>query len=242
MSDSTSLTGNAAALNGADDVELVQSVSNCKGLTNDELEGLKTKVIVDVSAVDGYLTAALVNTNSCNGVLSSAGSIIERCLGFVHLKSLLSKSKLVLLRLLSSIVVLGTLVDSESGCLFSAESGVGEHTGNGDGHSSVRLLSHELVVLDLLETADPAGVPSVSLLLELAAGEDSLVAVDDDYVVAAVCMMCVGGLVLASQDMSCLSRYATERLTLGVENIPLTGDITSSFSLSASLRSKPSPT
>ena len=76
VSDSTCLTCNAAACNCADDVELVSSIGNAEGLTNDELQGLKAKVVVDISAVDGNLTGTWINSNSCNGVLSSACSVV----------------------------------------------------------------------------------------------------------------------------------------------------------------------
>ena len=109
--------------------------------------------------------------------------------------------------------MLSTLVNAQSLCSSSAKSVVGEHTLNSYGHSSVRLLSHQLVILDLLETADPAGVPSVVLLLlKLLACENSLVAVDDDNVIAAVSVGSKGRLMLTSEDVSSLSSNSTEGL------------------------------
>ena len=56
VTDRTSLTGYAAALYSADHVELFEGISQCQRLTNDELESLKTEVIVDASAVDSNVT------------------------------------------------------------------------------------------------------------------------------------------------------------------------------------------
>ena len=56
MSDSASLTCNAAACNCADNIELLNIICESEGLTNDQLESLKTEVIVDASAVDCNIT------------------------------------------------------------------------------------------------------------------------------------------------------------------------------------------
>ena len=49
MTDSAGLTGNAAAGDGDNDVNLAQHVGGDQGLTNDQLQGLQTEVIVDVA-------------------------------------------------------------------------------------------------------------------------------------------------------------------------------------------------
>ena len=66
MTDCAGLAGNAAACNAANDVELAVGVGYVKGLTNEELEGFKAEIFVDVSVVDGDFTAACVNTDSCD--------------------------------------------------------------------------------------------------------------------------------------------------------------------------------
>ena len=50
MADSACLTGDTAALNGADDIELTLGAGNGKGLIYDELEGLETEILVNVCA------------------------------------------------------------------------------------------------------------------------------------------------------------------------------------------------
>ena len=51
MADSACLTGNAAACNGSNDVKLLDGVCEGQGLTNDQLEGLQTEIVVDGTAV-----------------------------------------------------------------------------------------------------------------------------------------------------------------------------------------------
>ncbi len=65
MADCAGLTGNAAACNAADDVELAVGVSDIKRLTNKELESFKAKVIIDVSVINGDFAAACINADSC---------------------------------------------------------------------------------------------------------------------------------------------------------------------------------
>ena len=85
MTDSAGLAGNAAALDGADDVDLADGVGADQGLTDDELQGIETEVVVDVTAVDDDgAGAVLVNANTGDGRLTSAGAILILSLAFVH--------------------------------------------------------------------------------------------------------------------------------------------------------------
>ena len=52
MTDSTCLTCYAAACNSANNVELLSCFCKVERLSNDELECLKTKVIINISVVD----------------------------------------------------------------------------------------------------------------------------------------------------------------------------------------------
>ena len=62
---------------------------------------------------------------------------------------------------------------------------------------------------------------AMELLLQLLAGQDSLIAVDDDDVVTAVNVGGESGLVLAAQDDSSLGSNAAEGLAGGVDHIHL---------------------
>ena len=53
--------------------------------TDNELQGLQTKVIVDITIVDGDLASAGVNTNAGNGILTTT-SAVEIRFGFVHVR------------------------------------------------------------------------------------------------------------------------------------------------------------
>ena len=81
---------------------------------------------------------------------------------------------------------------------------VRQHTLNCNEHCMLRSLFHQLAVGDLLEVTDPAGVPDLELLIELLAGQNSLTAVDDDDVIAAVNIRGEIDLVLAAQDCGSL--------------------------------------
>ena len=57
-------------------------------------------------------------------------------------------------------------------------------------------------------------------LCELVACENSVLAVDDDYMIAAVYVRCEGGLVLASEQYGSLSGNAAEGLACSVDYVP----------------------
>ena len=58
VTDSAGLAGNAAAADGNDNIDLVDQLSGDQGLTNDQLQGLQTEVIIDVAAIDDDGTSA----------------------------------------------------------------------------------------------------------------------------------------------------------------------------------------
>ena len=76
-----------------------------------------------------------------------------------------------------------------------------------------------------LEPARVAGVPVDDLLLGLVGGEHDLVGVDHDHVVAGVEVRGEHRLVLAAQDAGDLGGEAAEHEALGVDDVPLAGDL-----------------
>ena len=52
VADCASLSGNAAAGDGADDVELALRLGECEGLADDQLEGIEAEVIIDRATVE----------------------------------------------------------------------------------------------------------------------------------------------------------------------------------------------
>ena len=57
MTDCTSLAGEAAAGYSANDVKLLSGLSSFQRLTNDQLQGVQTEVVVEGTIVDGDFTS-----------------------------------------------------------------------------------------------------------------------------------------------------------------------------------------
>lgn len=70
----------------------------------------------------------------------------------------------------------------------------------------------------------PEWVP-VELLVQLGAGQDGLITVDDDDVVAAIDVRGENDFVFAAQQNSCLGGNAAQRLASGIQDIPLALDL-----------------
>ena len=82
VTDRACLTGDTAALYVGNDVILAYSVGNAERLVDNELEGFKAEIIVDVTTVDGDLAGTGIQTNAGDGALSSAGTVeIRLCAG-----------------------------------------------------------------------------------------------------------------------------------------------------------------
>ena len=129
--------------------------------------------------------------------------------------------------------MLGTLVAVQTGQSLSTD-GVGrDHALDSVGHSQVAVLSHQLAVLDLLQAANVLAVGDVELLLSLLAGQNCLVAVDDNDVIAAIDIGGVVDLLLAAQQNSGLSSDVTQALAGCVEQIPLALDFSGLYESSA---------
>src|SRR6188472_294653 len=75
------------------------------------------------------------------------------------------------------------------------------------------------------EPAGVAGMAVVQLLVELLTRHRDLLRVDDDHEVARVDVRRVDGLVLAPEGVGDLGRETAERLTLGVDDVPLACDL-----------------
>ena len=85
MTDGAGLTGHAAALDGADDVNLAEGIGGDQRLTNDQLQGFKAEVIVDVTAIDDDgAGAAFIDADARDGGLPSAGAVLILFLALVH--------------------------------------------------------------------------------------------------------------------------------------------------------------
>src|SRR5262245_19418835 len=96
-----------------------------------------------------------------------------------------------------------------------------QHAFDGNFDGALRMRREELLERLLLQVADGARVAVVDLVLELAARDADLLGVDDDEEIARIDVRRVNGLVLAAQPMRERSRQATERLALGIDEVPV---------------------
>src|SRR5690606_11960064 len=67
--------GKATALDGADDVILLNAVSDLKRLVDDETQGRTGEIHVLVAAVDGDFARTWLQPDACNSVLAAASCI-----------------------------------------------------------------------------------------------------------------------------------------------------------------------
>ena len=116
--------------------------------------------------------------------------------------------------------MLSTLVSAQALQSSSTQRIGGQHTLHSQHHCLVGLLGHQGFVLNGLHAADPAAVMIVVLIDQLVAGQNGLVAVDDDNVIAAVNIRRKGNLVLTAQQNSSGSSNAAQGLACGVDDVP----------------------
>ena len=85
MTDGAGLAGDAAAFDGADEVDLAEHVGGGQRLTDDHLQRVEAEVIVDVTTVDGDgAGAALIQANAGDGGFATAGAVLILSLALVH--------------------------------------------------------------------------------------------------------------------------------------------------------------
>ena len=122
-------------------------------------------------------------------------------------------------------LVLAGAIDTQTGEGVLGDGVLGQHALDGQLHGQLGPLLHQGAVLDFLQTADPAGVTAIVLLIQLLAGEHGLFRVDDDDKVAAVGVGGELGLVLAPQQGGGGSSGLAQGLVRSVQDIPLTLDV-----------------
>src|SRR4051812_43568323 len=120
------------------------------------------------------------------------------------------------LGLLRGVRVVRAGVDLQLGEELTAEDALREHALDRLGDRQGGLAVEEFFVGLDAEAAGLAAVVVVVLLLELAAGEQDLVGVDDDDEVARVDVRRERSLVLAAEDRGNAAREAAERFALSV--------------------------
>ena len=75
MADCSCLSGKTTTVYECDDVKLTSGLGYAEGLVNDELECLKTEILVNVLLVDGNSACAGNYANTGNALLSSTCTV-----------------------------------------------------------------------------------------------------------------------------------------------------------------------
>src|SRR3954463_15475661 len=126
---------------------------------------------------------------------------------------------------LRAVGMLGTGVDLQLRDLLPGEPIFGEH--------ALHCLAQDLLraTVELLAqraAAQPAGITGmavVALLVELVPSDLDLLRVDDDDEIAGVDVRRVRSLAFAAERVGNAGRQATERLALGIDDVPVAGDL-----------------
>ena len=130
------------------------------------------------------------------------------------------------LGLVRTVRVLRAGVDLELGQLLSRQLVLGEHALDGLLDRTLGALGEQLGVGGRGEAAGVVRVAVRDLLLQLVAGEGDLVRIDDDHEIAGVHVGSEGRLVLPAQQCCGLAGKTTQDDVGGVDDVPLTLDVT----------------
>ena len=103
---------------------------------------------------------------------------------------------------------------------LSSERVLGQHTSHGVLDDPLGVFAQNLVDSRRSNATGITGMSIVALLFVFVAGEDNFLGVDTDDEIAAINMGCKDRLVLASEELGNLGRYATHRLSVQVDQVP----------------------
>ena len=96
-----------------------------------------------------------------------------------------------------------------------------EHTSDCELHHLGRMAIAHLLERRLMKSTHKLGMRPVEFVVFFVAGDDDLVRIEDDDVVAIVDMVCVVDFVLTGDEACDECRDTSERLALGVDAVPL---------------------
>src|SRR5699024_6444180 len=147
-------------------------------LTDDQLQGLKPKVVVYVAAVyRDAAGAAREEVHARHGALPAAGAVHISLLALIGSHSSLPPLAVPDFGLLSGVGVLCAAEHAKPLELPVGDRVLLQHAAHGQTHGQLGLLLHETVIAGLLQAAGIAGVSAVILLLKLLARQDRLLGV-----------------------------------------------------------------
>ena len=218
------LAGVAAAVEVDVDVILLGDAKGGEGLLYDVLKNRIGEVNVQGALVDSDVAVAFLDDDAGYGGLAAA-----YCINCFHVFRLFQFVDVNNFGVLSLVVVLGTVVDVHVLDETASQTVLGQHTLHNVNVQGVHAffdvlverLGEEALGSGLTLAAGIAGVAEVNLVGHLFAGEDGLLGVDDDNLVAALHIGAVAGFVLSAQDFGNLCAKATKNLVGSVNNHPL---------------------
>ncbi len=136
-------------------------------------------------------------------------------------------------RILRTVRVLGSGVDLQLLDHLTAERALGQHAAHGTTDGFVGTTREQVSEGLALQATGVTRVVVDHAGVGLARGEHDLVHVDDDHVITGVDVRSEGGLVLATQKTRGFGAQTTEDHSLGIEDVPLAGDLTGLWRIGA---------
>ena len=155
-----------------------------------------------------------------DGLLSASSAVHIRSFALISCHILFLLSTIPNFGLLGCVGVLCTGENAQTLELPLSDGVLLKHAADCKTHCQLRALCHQVLILGLLQTADPAGVSTVVLLLELLAGQDCVLCVDDDDVIAAIDVRSIGGFELAAKQIGGSCSGLAEGLACCVKDVP----------------------
>src|SRR5579884_1492940 len=219
--DRARLTGRAAAVDAHAQVVLALELGRLQRRQRDDAVHETWKVLLDRPAVDPGRAVAGPQDHARDGRLALAGAEVLR--GRRHaLRRLPAVERL---RRLRRVRMLGAGVDLQLRQLRASEPVARQHPLHGLAQDLRRLPVELLAQRPRAQPARVTRVAVVALLVELLAGHAHLLGVDDDDEVAGVDVRRVLRLALAAQAVGDLRRQPSERLPVGVDEVPVALDL-----------------
>lgn len=215
VTDCTSLTGFAAAMNVDHDVEGFDVFGQFKRLHDDHAAGFTMEVLIQWTAVDGDNAGTTLDENTSYGALAATSAVIVIT---DHLIAPLLEVED--LWLLSSVWVFAAGVDLELLDHSVAERTLWKHALNGNFESTTRMLCLHFLEGRFVDAAWVASVTIVGLLAGLFGGKNQLVSIDDNNIIARINVRGKFWLVLAAKAQSDFASKAAEHLITGIDHEP----------------------
>lgn len=220
--DGTGLTVEAAADGGDDDVVFVGVACHLEGCEDGVAHRFGGEVVFERPVVDGDVAFTGGEAGAGAGRFAAAcGGVNCFCHGMDEAEGL-GEGGLELVHdgQLGLVVVFFAAIDAQLGVDAAAEAVVRDHAADGEEDDLFRAASAEGTGGVDVVTADVAGEAVVDLVDFLFAGEDDLVRIDDDDVVAVVDVRGVGDFIFAAEDIGGFDGDVAEDAIFGIDEIP----------------------